>query len=50
MSIVLDMYQDDWKKVVPRDNTTPHILLLRLFEAYDETMWQAIKEQTPFHK
>lgn len=50
MSIVLDMYQDDWKKVVPRDNATPHILLLRLFEAYDETMWQAIKEQTPFHK
>lgn len=50
MSISLDFYQGDWKKVVPRDNATPHILLLRLFEPYDEMMWYAIKEQTPFHK
>lgn len=50
MSIVLERYEDDWKKVVPRDNATPHILLLRLFDEYDEEMWNAIKEQTPFHK
>lgn len=50
MAIVLDYYPDDWKKVIPRDNATPHILLLRLFDQYDEKMWRAIKEQTPFHK
>lgn len=50
MSIVLEKYEDDWKKVVPRDNSTPHILLLRLFEKYDKDIWNAIKEQTQFHK
>ena len=50
MAIVLDKYEDEWKKVVPRDNATPHELLLRLFDPYDERMWNAIKGQTPFHK
>lgn len=50
MSIVLKKYEDDWKRVVPRDNSTPHILLLRLFDQYDEEIWNAIKAQTPFHK
>ena len=50
VSIVLDKHQDEWKAVVPRDNAAPHILLLRLFDQYDERMWNAIKEQTPFHK
>ena len=26
------------------------MLLLRLFDEYDEDIWNAIKEQTPFHK
>lgn len=50
ISIVLDRYQDDWLEIVPRDNATPHILLLRLFDQYDEKMWDAITKQTPFHK
>lgn len=50
MSIALERYFDDWKKIVPRDNATPHELLLRLFEQYDEVIWEAIREQTPFHK
>ena len=50
LSIVLDYYPDDWKAIIPRDNATPHVLLLRLFEQYDERMWAAIKQQTPFHK
>lgn len=49
-SIVLDRYPDDWKKVIPRDNATPHVLLLRLFDQYDENVWEAIRKQTPFHK
>ena len=49
-SIVLDRYTEEWNKVVPRDNATPHVLLLRLFDQYDEKIWKAIKKQTPFHK
>jgi len=50
MSMVLDKYEDEWKRIVPRDNATPHILLLSLFDQYDERIWNSIKEQTPFHK
>lgn len=50
MSIVLDYYPEEWRKIIPRDNATPHILLLRLFDRYDENIWNAVKKQTPFHK
>ena len=50
MSMVLDYYPEDWKNIVPRDNATPHILLLRLFDRYDERIWNSIKEQSCFHK
>ena len=50
LSIVLDKYDQEWKTIVPRDNATPHILLLRMFESYDDNIWSAIKAQTPFHK
>ena len=50
MSIVLERYEDDWRKVIPRDNSTPHILLLRLFDKYNENMWKAIIQQSQFHK
>lgn len=50
MSIVLEKYEEDWKEIIPRDNATPHILLLRLFDQYDEKMWATIKSQTQFHK
>lgn len=50
ISIVLDKYKEDWEKIIPRDNATPHILLLRLFEQYDKKKWEIIKKQTSFHK
>lgn len=50
ISIVLEYYPEDWKRIIPSDNATPHILLLRLFEQFDENIWKAIKKQTPFHK
>lgn len=50
IAIVLEKYEDDWRRVIPRDNAAPHILLLRLFDQYDENMWNALKAQTPFHK
>ena len=40
----------EWAKIIPFSNEMPHILLLRLFEPYNEEMWQAIKRETPFHK
>ena len=49
-SIVIEKYPTEWSKVVPFPNSVPHILLLRLFEPYNEEIWTAIKKQTPFHK
>ena len=48
--MALEYYEEDWHKVVPVSNSTPHILLLRLFDNYDEKVLEYIKEQTPFHK
>ncbi len=50
MTMVLEKYKEEWKKVIPFSNSTPHILLLRLFDKFDENIWNAAKEQTPFHK
>lgn len=48
--MAIETYSKEWKKVVPFGNATPHILLLRLFEPYDERTWESVKGQTPFHK
>lgn len=40
----------EWSKIIPFSNEVPHILLLRLFEPYNEEIWQAIKDETSFHK
>ena len=37
MSIALEHNPDEWNKVIPRDNATPHILLLHLFDKYETT-------------
>lgn len=50
IAIVLHYYPEDWNKIVPKDNATPHILLLRLFDEYDAKMYQRITDQVPFHK
>ena len=50
LSIVLDFYSDEWKKIIPLSNATPHILLLRLFDKYDENIWNETKKLTSFHK
>ena len=50
MTIALEYNKDEWQKIIPRDNAAPHMLLLRLFDKYDEETWKAIKDQTPFHK
>lgn len=49
-SIIVDRFPEEWNYVIPFSNSTPHILLHKLFEKYDEKTWIAIKNQTPFHK
>lgn len=48
--LAIEAYPNEWNKVVPFSNSIPHILLLRLFEKYDETIWHSLISQTPFHK
>lgn len=48
--LAIETYPEEWAKVVPFSNATPHILLLRLFEKYEEEMWTAVRTMTPFHK
>ena len=48
--VVRARYPEAWAKVIPFSNEVPHMLLLRLFDEFDENIWQAIEEQTPFHK
>ena len=48
--MAIEAYPDEWSKVIPVSNSAPHILLLRMFDKYDEKIWNVVKEQTPFHK
>lgn len=48
--LAIEAYPELWQVVVPFSSSTPHILLLRLFDAYDEVLYQSICAQTPFHK
>lgn len=48
--LAIETYPEEWKKVIPFSNSTPHILLLRLFEEYNSDAWKAIKLQSCFHK
>lgn len=48
--LAIENYPEEWKKVIPFSSSTPHILLLRLFEEYDESIWRNIKDMTCIHK
>jgi len=50
MSLVSEFYADDWKKIVQFPNSLPHVLLLMLFEKYDNIKWNALVEGCPFQK
>lgn len=50
MELAIEAYPELWNRVVPVSNSIPHILLLRLADKYDERIWTAVKEMTPFHK
>ena len=48
--LAIETYPEEWKNVIPFSNSIPHILLLRLFEQYDEKIWNAVKAICPIHK
>ena len=48
--LAIEAFPEEWSKVVPFSNATPHILLLRLFEPFDPQIWEGIRQMTPFHK
>lgn len=50
MMLVKDYYSDEWKHIFPYPNSLPHVLLLRMFEPYNEDLWNNLKTICPFHK
>lgn len=48
--LAIETYPEEWKKVIPFSNSTPHILLLRLYEQFNEYDYKQIIDMTPFHK
>ncbi|MGJ3803088.1 capsular polysaccharide synthesis protein [Limosilactobacillus mucosae] len=48
--LAIEACPDEWKAVIPSDNATPHMLLLRLFDEYDPDIWKGILSQTSIHK
>lgn len=50
ISIVQDFYKDMWRQIVQIPNSLPHVLLLMMFEQFDQTKWDAITQMCPFHK
>ena len=48
--MAIETYPEEWNKVVPFSNSVPHILLLRLFDEYDEKVWTEVKRMSCFHK
>ncbi len=48
--LAIETYPEEWKNVIPFSNSIPHILLLRMFEKYNENVWEAVKNMTCFHK
>lgn len=48
--MALKAYPQISNKIIPCANSTPHILLLRLFEDFDAEIYEGVKCQTCFHK
>lgn len=50
MMLVKDFYKEDWQRIIPYPNSLPHVLLLRMFEPYNDELWKNLKAICPFHK
>jgi hypothetical protein len=45
-----EYYKEDWKRIVQFPNSLPHVLLLMLFEPFNQEKWDAVSSACPFHK
>lgn len=50
LELAIESYPEEWNKVVPFNNATPHILQFKLFKDYQDIEWTRIKEQVEIHK
>lgn len=50
MQLAIDCYPDEWGRVVPASNGTPHCLLLRLGDTFDKGVYEGLCEQSSVHK
>lgn len=50
ISITLRYLRGEWNKIPKVPNDLPHILLLQMFEVYDDKKYTHIKQFVPFHK
>lgn len=50
MMITANYYKESWSKIVQFPNSLPHVLLLMLFDPFNQEKWDAITEACPFHK
>ena len=45
-----EYYKEDWKMMVQYPNSMPHILLLMLYDDFNQKKWDAVTSVCPFHK
>lgn len=50
MMIAAERYHEEWNRMIKFPNSIPHVLLLMLFEPYDEEKYRALTNMCPFHK
>ena len=49
-TLVCDKMTEESSNIYRMDNALPHILLLHLFDEYDEDFWNDLKKQSSIHK
>lgn len=50
MEMACNYYREETNEIIKFSNSIPHILLLDLFEPFDQKKYDAVREMTPFHK
>lgn len=48
--VAANYYKEDWAKIVQFPNSFPHVLLLMLFDEFNQEKWDAVTSVCPFHK
>ena len=50
MSMVADYYSEEWRRIIQVPNSAPHILLLMLYDEYNQEKWDALVRLCPIQK